>query len=268
MQSLAKLKTNLRNSIFKNNNIEKGIINIGEVISGIVEVLLIQSWLDEQDEKDRKSVSLWGINQKFPHKTEEYYKSISNIRKSNHSEKFKLSNVLNVKRNYNIITIDKNWYSWMNPNSIMLNAFKMAWLSYFPSEVRFKTQNYKRLELHEIKIFLIKNLKNHLISLYPWNDPTWSSQKYTGVDNNKELQVIIDEKMSDLNYEHEKFDFNNLSTQREIWNNDSRNESKWDISKNSTNVIMNELNNDKEIKRIFKNMDKEIKRIFKNNKNS
>ena len=90
------------------NSIEKGMINFGEIISAVIEMLVIQSSLDEQDEKDRKSVSLWGVNQQFPHKTEDFSKSVCNIRNSNNKEKYKLSNILSSKKNYNVVTIDKN----------------------------------------------------------------------------------------------------------------------------------------------------------------
>ena len=177
-------------SYVKHNAIEKGLINLGEISAAVIEILTIQSCLDEQDEKDRKSISLWGINQKFPHKTEDYTKSVFKLRSSNNSEKFKLSGILNSKQNYNVITVDKNWYSCTNPNSVMLNAFKMACLSYFPSEVKYNSQYHKRIELHDKKIYIVKNLKNQLSKLYPWIEPNWNYLKYINILNDKDLQTF------------------------------------------------------------------------------
>ena len=190
-------KKSLKNSYTMHNSIEKGMINFGEIISAVIEMLVIQSSLDEQDEKDRKSVSLWGVNQQFPHKTEDFSKSVWNIRNSNNKEKYKLSNILSSKKNYNVVTIDKNWYSWTNPNSITLNAFKMAWLSYFPSEVKYNTQYFKRAELHDKKLYIIKNLKNQLSWLYPWIGTNVDSLKYINILNEKDLQTFeIDQDFS------------------------------------------------------------------------
>ena len=109
---------------------ETAIDNIRDTTSSVFEILYIQSALDAQDEIDRKSVSLWGYQDKA------YNSNLSELIDTNSTPQVSSSKAgqmshlktmsnLPLSQN-NVISIDKNCYSCANPNSIVLSAFKMA----------------------------------------------------------------------------------------------------------------------------------------------
>ena len=88
--------------------------------------------LQEQDEKDRESISLMGYKEAKP-------SAKNSIKKP-------------------VITIDKMCQSCTGQGSIVLSAFKMACLAYTPSSVLFSSQVFSRKELIDMQKRIIEGI--------------------------------------------------------------------------------------------------------------
>jgi len=138
-------------------------------MASVMELMNLNGVLDQYEEEDKKSISLWGTQEKNPGPNISYTKINANIRKPNTQEKLKLSNLHPLKGAYNVLTIDKQCQSCTNHNPSVLSAFKMACLAYIPSTVTYKGQSYKREYLHEQKINYLYKISSTLTSKKPWS---------------------------------------------------------------------------------------------------
>ena len=69
-----------------------------------------------------------------------------------------------------VVSIDKKWFSWTNQNSVVLNAFKIAWLGYTPSDVAFNGKSYKRWSLINLRAQIIETFWTKMSTLIPFGD--------------------------------------------------------------------------------------------------
>ena len=87
--------------------LEESLQNLGEITGTILELIHIGNILDSQDEEDKQTISLWGMHEKEK-SSQDYRKSIDHVRKANSREKLKLSKIMNVNKDYTVVTIDKD----------------------------------------------------------------------------------------------------------------------------------------------------------------
>ncbi|CAI2359661.1 unnamed protein product [Moneuplotes crassus] len=156
------------------------IKNLGEITATVLELLHIGNVLDCQDEEDRQAISLWGFNEREQGK-KEFDKTINHVRKTNSRERLKLSSVINTKKDYNVVTVDKDCYSCSNSNQVVLKAFKMACLSYYPSSITFENKVVSRRWLHLKRSEIIKNIYSDYTNLQPWKLGNLEYEKYLTV---------------------------------------------------------------------------------------
>ena len=117
---------------------EESLNSLGQVAKNILEILHLDSVLDAQDEEDRKGISLWG----FEDKNNRYF--FNYILFSNKSKS-------------GVISVDPNWISCTTHTSVVLSAFKMACLAYYPSKIEYKGCVWNRIDLFNKKIKKIGN---------------------------------------------------------------------------------------------------------------
>ena len=133
--------------------------NFTDVINRIIGIIRLKSALDTQDEEDKQSISLWGGQERITSSKDDYNKMFSKIRKPNSKENTKLANKGRRNGLYNVVTLDKKCYSCTSQASVVLSAFKMAWLSYLPSKVEFQEKTYDRHKLFELMLDKIVDLR-------------------------------------------------------------------------------------------------------------
>lgn len=102
-------------------------------LNSIVEICKIFQALQQQDECDRESIALMGYKEtKVPSK--------GNLKKP-------------------VISVDKSCLSCTGQNPTILSAFKMACLTYMPSQVMFSSQEFSRKELIDIQRRMIEGIE-------------------------------------------------------------------------------------------------------------
>ena len=68
-----------------------------------------------------------------------------------------------------IVKIDKKCYSCTNQNTMVLNAFKMACLGYFPTNVKYKDEVYSRFTLLVLRAKIINDQWDECKNLVPFD---------------------------------------------------------------------------------------------------
>jgi len=147
----------------------------------VLELIKMSNILSAQDEEDRKNISLWGTKEKQRNSSQDYKRSIDHIRKSNTTEKFKLANIQNESGRYNVVTLDKDCHSCTNSNPIVLSAFKMACLSYYPSSINFEGCAVPRAWLHSKVSKIVQEVYKDYQYLHPWKSGKCDFEKYLNV---------------------------------------------------------------------------------------
>ena len=130
--SIFEVSTKLENFIENNTKFEDKLSEITQRINSLIEISKISMSLQEQDEKDRESISLMGYKEAKP-------SAKNSIKKP-------------------VITIDKMCQSCTGQGSIVLSAFKMACLAYTPSSVLFSSQVFSRKELIDMQKRIIEGI--------------------------------------------------------------------------------------------------------------
>lgn len=103
-----------------------GLMNIGEVIAAIVELLSISNILASQDEEDKHSIALWGMQEKASSVQFNSYKTIDHSRQEIRHQADERPKTSLQRQKYNVVSVDKNCYSCSTSNPIVVSAFKMA----------------------------------------------------------------------------------------------------------------------------------------------
>jgi lipocalin len=73
-----------------------------------MEILQLNGIMDQYDDQDKNSISLWGTQERRPTSSMSYLKANAKIRRSNSKEKLKMSILHPFKGDYNVLTIDKD----------------------------------------------------------------------------------------------------------------------------------------------------------------
>ena len=93
--------------------------------------------MDELDEIDKQSIALYGVMQ-------EKKSATNRIGAHNHAK--------------NVVTLDRKWLSWNRDSHIITKAFKMAWLQYEASNVKWDNKLYNRLEFIKLRSMLFDKI--------------------------------------------------------------------------------------------------------------
>ncbi|CAI2363048.1 unnamed protein product [Moneuplotes crassus] len=131
--------------------------------------------------KKTGSLFLFGDFNESGKPSKEYNKSINHVRKANSRERLKLSSVVSTRKDYNVVTVDKDCYSCSNSNQVVLKAFKMACLSYYPSSITYENKVVSRSWLHFKRSEIIKNIYSDYHNLLPWKSGNLEYEKYLEV---------------------------------------------------------------------------------------
>ena len=93
--------------------------------------------MDELDEIDKQSIALYGVMQ-------EKKSTTNRTGVHNHAK--------------NVVTLDRKWLSWNRDSHIITKAFKMAWLQYEASNVKWDNKLYNRLEFIKLRSMLFDKI--------------------------------------------------------------------------------------------------------------
>lgn len=170
-------------------NKQNQYLDFKAVISSIVDIIKTHTALDIQDEEDKRSIALWGVQERGTNSKKDYSKMFENIRKPNDQNKLKLANVQKKYTDYNVVTLDKTCYSCASQGSIVLSAFKMACLSYVPSQIDYENKIYDRYKLFEILTEKVVDLRSRFNSLNAKHD---FSDQTAEVNTTSHLEYIYE----------------------------------------------------------------------------
>jgi len=101
LHELSKKVNQVENKLHISN---EGVINLGEVTGAILEILKVSDALSKQDEADKYSISLWGMQENTNHSDSLISKTFDGTSKPQNFSKLH-------KEIKNVVSIDKECYS-------------------------------------------------------------------------------------------------------------------------------------------------------------
>eukprot|EP00347_Sterkiella_histriomuscorum_P006061 403354214 len=119
---------------------------VAQTLKALIEIGEIDSMLQNSDESDKNSISLLGVKEEQltnPKPQSFYNPQVQSTLKQNQNQ---------------TIQLDKTCLTCSSQSYKLISAFKMACLSYFPSNVIFQDKEFSRLELINVKKQLLKTL--------------------------------------------------------------------------------------------------------------
>jgi len=159
----------------------------------------------------------------------------------------KLSNVSHPQNQYNVVSVDKNCHSCTNPQAIVLSAFKMACLSYNPSNVNHNNSLYRREDLHEWKLYKVNKLISKVKKMVPWKqegeNKTTIDQNLQTYEEDSHSEIALNEMTTEgqdvINIEMNQSENSRLSSHMNSFSKLNNLTKKTTYNKNSDNIFTN-----------------------------
>ncbi|CDW76060.1 UNKNOWN [Stylonychia lemnae] len=145
-------------------NVERGVLLLQskddfyqKICLSLIEVAKVDNALMQADEVDKKSISLLGVKEENFRPTSPTHNQIQ-VHINSPSLSASVYQQPKDKNQQPVISIDKSCLSCSSQPYKVIAAFKMACLSYFPSQVQFQEREYNRESLIEIKNGILDDL--------------------------------------------------------------------------------------------------------------